>query len=132
MANVAVSYDDLDFVDIDGLDDGVAAIGWVLHHEYDGTIPKEAFVNGLRLRTGNMQIGDNAVLREVFPEPRFNGWTSAEIHVLDPRVVPNGRRDQFEQNVHFRNITNHLSPIARDIARRCRIRFSTTEYFTRV
>jgi hypothetical protein len=34
--------------------------------------------------------------------------------------VPNGRRDHFEQNAHFHNLANHLTPLARDIARLCR------------
>ena len=36
------------------------------------------------------------------------------------RIVPNGRRDHFEQNAHFHNLINHLAPTARAIARRCR------------
>src|SRR5205823_1268309 len=38
----------------------------------------------------------------------------------DRRIVPNGRRDHFEQNAHFHNLLNHLAPTARDISRRCR------------
>ena len=40
--------------------------------------------------------------------------------MVDPRIVPNGRRDHFEQGTHFHNLANHLSPLAREIARRCR------------
>jgi len=43
-----------------------------------------------------------------------------EIHVIDRRIVPNGRRDHFEQSVHFHNLLNHLSPLARDLTHRCR------------
>jgi molecular chaperone HtpG len=43
-----------------------------------------------------------------------------EVHVVDQRITPNGRRDHFEQNVHFHNLLTHLAPSARDIARRCR------------
>jgi hypothetical protein len=43
-----------------------------------------------------------------------------ELHVLDQRLVPNGRRDHFEQNVHLFNLLNHMSPIAGEISRRCR------------
>ncbi len=42
------------------------------------------------------------------------------MHVIDRRIVPNGRRDHFEQNAHFHNLLNHLSPTAREIARHCR------------
>ena len=65
-------------------------------------------------------MGDHILLEDLFPEPRFNGWSVGEVHVIDRRIVPNGRRDYFEQNVHFHNLVNHLTPTARDIARRCR------------
>jgi hypothetical protein len=116
-------YDDFTDVEIrefPGLDGGVAAIAWILHHGYTGAIPPKALVKGLRLRTGNMQVGDTALLDEIFPEPRFNAWAVGEVHVIDRRIVPNGRRDHFQPNVYFNNLLNHLGPPTRDIARRCR------------
>jgi hypothetical protein len=113
-------YTDIQFCEIPGVDGGAAGIAWVLHHGYTGAIPNAALVKGLRLRTGNMQIGDHALLEELFPEQRFNGWAVGEVHVLDRRIIPNGRRDHFEQSVHFDNLMNHVGPLARDIARRCR------------
>jgi molecular chaperone HtpG len=53
-------------------------------------------------------------------KPRFNVWSVGEVHVVERRIVPNGRRDHFEQNAHFHNLVNHLTPTARSIARRCR------------
>jgi hypothetical protein len=101
-------------------DGDVAAIGWVLHHSYLGALPPVSHMHGLRLRSGNMQIGDAHLLAEIFPEPRFNSWCVGEIHIVDGRITPNGRRDHFEQNIHFHNILNKLAPLARDLARRCR------------
>src|SRR5262249_46280285 len=72
------------------------------------------------LRSGNIQVGDHTLLEELFPEQRFNVWAVGEVHVIDRRIVPNGRRDHFEQNAHFHNLINHLAPTAREIARRCR------------
>ena len=77
-------------------------------------------VKGLRFRSGNVQVGDNSLLEELFSEPRFNAWSIGEIHVLDQRIIPNGRRDQFEQSVHYDNLLNQLAPFARDLSRRCR------------
>jgi hypothetical protein len=34
--------------------------------------------------------------------------------------LPNGRRDHFEQNVHFRSVLTQLTPIARDLGHLCR------------
>lgn len=101
-------------------DGDLAAMGWVLDHSYLGALSPASNMNGLRLRSGNMQIGDVHLLDEIFPEPRFNSWCVGEIHVVDSRITPNGRRDHFEQNVHFHNILNKLAPLARDLARRCR------------
>lgn len=115
-----VTCDDISIAEIPGIDSEVAAIVWVAHHQYEGAIPAAALVKGLRLRAGNVQVGDHALLEELFPEPRFNGWSMGEVHVLDRRIIPNGRRDHFEQNAHFHNLLNHLTPTARDITRRCR------------
>ena len=51
---------------------------------------------------------------------RFNGWTLGEIHVLDPRIVPNARRDNFEVNHHYSNLIVQLAPVAAGVAQRCR------------
>ena len=115
-----VNFDSLDFIEIPCLDEGVGAVSWVLHHEYEGALPTKTLVKGLRLRAGNIQVGEHNPLEDLFPEPRFNSWSVGEVHVIDRRIVPNGRRDNFEQNVHFHNLLNHLTPTARDIARSCR------------
>lgn len=113
-------FKEIEFKEIPAHDGGVAAIAWFLHHGYVGAIPAKAQVKGLRLRAGNVQVGDGALLEDLFAEPRFNAWSVGEIHVLDKRITPNGRRDQFEQSVHFDNLLNHVAPVARDISRRCR------------
>lgn len=113
-------YEDIEVHEVPSTDGGVAAIAWVLHHGYSGAIPISAGVKGLRMRSGNMQVGNHSLLEELFLEPRFNGWAVGEIHIVDKRLVPNGRRDNFDHNVHLDNVINHLAPIARDISRRCR------------
>jgi len=118
--DVLDDYTDLQIHHIPGLDGDLAAICWVLHHGYAGAIPQASLVKGLRLRVGNIQVGDNALLEELFTESRFNAWTVGEVHVLDKRIVPNGRRDHFEQNAHYNNLLTHLAPITRDISKRCR------------
>lgn len=103
-----------------GRDGEVAAATWVLHHDYRGSLPSNSFVDGWRVRCGDIQVGDNTILQSMFPESRFNGWCVAETHVLDPRILPNGRRDHFEQNTYYFDLINHLTPHAREIALRCR------------
>ena len=100
--------------------DGHSAIGWVAHSSYQGAIPARAGIRGLRMRAGNIQIGDERVCDPLFPETRFNRWCVGEIHVIDPRLVPNARRDYFEAGPHTRNLENHIRAACRRIARRCR------------
>jgi hypothetical protein len=113
-------FTDLEIHMLNGTDGNLAGIAWILHHGYTGALAATALIKGIRLRVGNVQVGDHVLLEELFPEPRFNSWAVGEVHLFDRRVVPNGRRDHFEQNVHFDNVLNQLGPIARDIARRCR------------
>lgn len=108
------------FVEVPSIDGGVAAVGWIAHHDYEGAIHPSTHVRGLRVRAGDVQIGEAGVLADVFPESRFDAWTVGEVHVLDPRIIPNGRRDDFERNVHLANLKNHLAPLGRDVANRCR------------
>src|SRR5260370_586574 len=117
---VSDDFVDLQLVSIPGSTGEVAAIGWVLHHSYMGAFPVSSSIKGIRLRSGNMQVGEANLLDELFPEPRFNSWLVGEVHVIDPKIFPNGRRDHFEQNIHFRNVLGKLSPLARELSRRCR------------
>lgn len=115
-----IAFDELEVRELPDMDGGPAAIVWILHHAYEGAIPQGNLVKGLRMRAGDVQVGGEHILEELFAEQRFNSWSVGEVHVLDRRVVPNGRRDDFEQNVHHNNLLNHLSPLVRDISKRCR------------
>jgi hypothetical protein len=113
------AFQELQPIQIPGYDGGTAAVGWILHHGYKGAVPSSS-LKGLRLRSGNIQVGGNGILEDLFTETRFNSWCVGEIHVVDSRIIPNGRRDHYEQNVHYTNLINQLSPIAREISTRCR------------
>ena len=107
--------------EIESIDGGAAAVGWLIHHDYQGAIPVSQGVRGLRARIGNIQIGPDRLFSKVFPEERFCSWTIGEVHVLDARVVPNGRRDEFEASTHLDNIIVHLRPVGAEVARECRV-----------
>jgi hypothetical protein len=110
----------LETFQIPGVNDGIDAIGWILHHDYLGALSENLGIKGLRIRVGNIQIGDANTLQSVFPESRFNSWAIGEVHILNPRLVPNGRRDDFEQNIHYTNLLTHIAPTGKTIAKACR------------
>jgi Histidine kinase-, DNA gyrase B-, and HSP90-like ATPase len=112
-------FTDLELYSLPANDEGVAALGWFLHHQYKGALPDKR-LGGLRARCGNIQIGGRDLFAEVFKESRFNSWTVGEVHIIDGRITPNGRRDYFEQGVHLDNLLNKITPKARSITALCR------------
>ena len=98
-----------------------AALGWIAHTSYLGAIPKKTSVRCLRARAGNIQIGNETAFDHLFSEIRFNRWCVAEIHILDSRITPNGRRDYFEPSTHLRNLENYLGAVCRKLEQKCRI-----------
>lgn len=115
------SYEKLEFRLIPRLDeDHPAAVVWLAHTSYAGSIPQRLGIRGLRARAGNIQIGTDNIFEDLFVEPRFNGWCIGEVHILDSRLVPNARRDYFESGPHLRNLENHIGAIANEISSRCR------------
>jgi molecular chaperone HtpG len=113
------SFRPLTFVDTDG---NTSAVGWTIDHSYFGAIPKRAPVAGLRLRAGNIQVGSPDLLAPLFAEQRFNGWCVGEFHILSKRVLPNGRRDDFEPSVHYQHFQAQISPLVRELTKTCRDR----------
>jgi len=111
---------EIEYIELPALNDGTAAYGWIAHHDYLGALRRESPGRGLRVRSGKLQIGDDALLAPAFPEERFNAWTVGEFHVFDARLRPNARRDAFEPSVHVDNLYNQLRPYAAAVAKRCR------------
>jgi Histidine kinase-, DNA gyrase B-, and HSP90-like ATPase len=107
----------LEFADVDG---ETGAIGWIGHHEYVRSIPPTLGIRGLRARFGDVQVGESGLFDDSFKESRFNGWTVGEVHVLDRRIVPNARRDNFEINHHYSNLLVQLGPVAASLSQHCR------------
>lgn len=107
---------------LDGEDpDDLLAVGWIAHSSYYGALPEAGGVRGLRARVRDFQVGDEGVFAHLFTEPRFNQWCVAEIHIVDRRLRPNGRRDYFEPSPHLRHLENQLRVVCRGIEKRCRV-----------
>ena len=81
-------------IEIDGL---LYALGWYGVCNWLGSL-SEYEISGIRVRKGNILIGDNKTLNSIFKEARFNGWTQGELLIVTDRLIPNARRDDFEQN----------------------------------
>ena len=110
----------IEFVEIPEEDGELAAFGWICDHAYVGAIPKKLGLAGIRLRAGNLQVGDESLLAPLYPEPRFASWTIGDIHVSSKKIIPNGRRDDFEYTGQYTRLQAELSMRANDLAHRIR------------
>lgn len=111
---------EIEFVELADVDGSPGAVGWIAHHDYVRSLPASLGVRGLRARNGDTQVGESNLFEDCFKEARFNGWTVGELHILDRRIVPNARRDNFEVNHHYYNLLVQLGPLAAKITQRCR------------
>lgn len=99
------------------IDDECYALGWYAESGWLGTI-SESNISGIRVRKGNILIGDSRTLNTIYKESRFNGWVQGELFIVTDKLIPNARRDDFEQNVaYYKLITNLQNGVGAEISR---------------
>jgi len=91
---------------------------WYAKTDLLGTI-KDDRIAGLRLRKNNISLGNSERVSDIFEEVssdnrRFNNWLIGEIHILNPRVIPNARRDGVESNSEWSMIKNELKKFIKE------------------
>lgn len=97
----------------------VIAVTWYASTDFYGTVLNKT-QKGLRIRQGNILIGDNLTCNQFFKEERFNGWVLGEIHVLDSNLIVNSRRDNFEKNYSYHYFEEIVKKFAHDISKEIR------------
>ena len=110
-------------VDCHVLRSGGKVIGWYWFcvSEFDGVLPKKCWQRGIRLRKANIQIGEadclsNHPKREaLWRDDRGNNYFIGEIHALDEDLIPNSRRDYFNQDDTCRRFEMALQCEFRDL-----------------
>lgn len=72
-------------------------IGWLAITDFSGQINEES-LQGIRLRKGNILVGDKNTFAKFFPSEGevANKMFAGEIHILHPDIIPNAKRDDFE------------------------------------
>ncbi len=99
----------------------IVAVGWYgIRKDLLGAIARGSGDSGIRVRSGNIMIGDAHILDSCFREPRFNSYTVGEVHVDSPDLVPNSRRDDFVDNetktLFYNSIERQIGlPISKEI-----------------
>lgn len=102
------------------IDGELYALGWYGNCGWYGFL-SEKELSGFRVRKGNILIGDSKTMNDIFKEARFNGWTQGEIFIVTDKLIPNARRDDFEQNDAYYKLIQALSDgVGLEIARTIR------------
>lgn len=93
------TIEDVRLFKIKGKNEESLAYGWYgCRKDLLGSIRRGESYSGIRVRVGNILIGDAHLLDRCFREERFNGYMIGEIHVVSPDLIPNSRRDDFIDN----------------------------------
>lgn len=97
-------------------DGNVSAILWYAQTNFNGTV-LDGQIKGIRIRKGNILVGDCFTMSRFFKEDRFNGWLVGELFILDVDVIPNSRRDDFEQNEAYDNLILQIKEWAGQVSK---------------
>jgi len=95
--------------------------GWYAETNCPGTFGDD-MVAGFRLRKANIGIGMAEPMTEIFSTAsesyaRLNKYFMGEIHIQDPNVIPNARRDGFEDSPEWTEIRKQLVDFALELSR---------------
>lgn len=111
--------EDLDIREFKDKDGKLLAWGWVGRCENSEQIPKKNNpMRGIRIRSGNIQIGNDEVLRDFFSEPRGVYYFVGEIFIVSKNLIPNSQRDYFNENPARKELDAQLREYCAELKRR--------------
>ncbi|MBQ4401257.1 MAG: ATP-binding protein [Synergistaceae bacterium] len=89
----------LEFLDVRDEKGKVIAWMWFGISSFRGQIDRKQYLMwGIRLRKGNIQIGNEYTMQKFFTEDRGNRYFIGELFCVDEGLIPNARRDYFNEN----------------------------------
>lgn len=88
--------------------------GWIGVSNFPGELVDPA-VAGVRFRMKNIQVGDVRIIEDIAEgiargktERRLQRWAVGEVFITNPQVIPNARRDGFEDGAAWRTIKQDI------------------------
>ena len=99
--NKLKNYDEiskLEFKDFYNEEGKLIAWMWIGLSRFEKQIPKNNQMRGLRLRSSNIQLGEDDALQELFKESRGNYYFVGEVFAVNKDLIPNSQRDYFNEN----------------------------------
>ncbi len=98
--------------------------GWIGRKDVFATFEQDE-VAGIRVRVKNIQIDGKEVFRDIFRlnakgDGRFQENFAGEIHVQPGFLVPNARRDGFEEDENLKAFRRELKAVAKTLVQEAR------------
>lgn len=105
---------DLRFKDFYNDDKQLIAWSWIGLSKFKGVIKQDSKTSNnrmrsIRLRKGNIQIGDADALQKLFSEERGIHYFIGEVFAVDKNLIPNSQRDYFIENFALKNFEKALT-----------------------
>lgn len=124
-ATYTVGRDDVHLNDIIISDGGSGKWwGWVGLKREPGAYKAET-TRAIRIRVRNIQIDGTEIMGGIFADvpdaksyERFNDWYVGEIFIDPTFVIPNSRRDGFEEDANWEIVRNELIGLCDDLGKR--------------
>lgn len=93
--------------------------GWIGYKTQTGAYTEDK-VLGIRVRVKNIQIDGNELFRTIFRDQaksdiRFQDWFVGEIFIKPGFLVPNARRDSFEEDASWKLVKGELGLLAKKL-----------------
>lgn len=97
-------------------DEQILAWMWYGISKFEKQIPSINPMRGIRLRKGNIQIGNENTFstHDFYDEPRGCLYFVGEVFAVSPDLIPNARRDYFNLNSTCREFERQLRPLFYD------------------
>ena len=95
------NYDEisrLEFKDFRDANGNLIAWMWVGLSRFEKQIPSINHMRGLRVRSANIQLGNDDALQPLFKENRGNYYFVGEVFAASRNLIPNSQRDYFNEN----------------------------------
>lgn len=88
----------IEFKEFRNPDGTLLAWMWIGLSRFEKSIPRTNIMRGLRLRMGNIQLGNDDCLQGLFKEGRGNYYFVGEVFAVDKTLIPNSQRNYFNEN----------------------------------
>jgi Histidine kinase-, DNA gyrase B-, and HSP90-like ATPase len=110
---------DIEYVECRSRHGHLICKGWFAHTQFLSALPPSLAMRGVRVRQGNIAVGDEYYLKGFFGEDRFATWHIGELHMTSALKL-NARRDGFEESEEHEDFLEWVALFCQRLGGLCR------------